>query len=117
MSRRDDSISEANEITCGVRPMIHTTELPEVLTPEEAAAFLRVPEDSLRRLADEHLLPGRKIDNQWRFLKAALANWLRERSGKDALLSHAGALADDDSLAALREAIYAARGRSEMKAG
>ena len=117
MSRCDDSISEANHVTCGVRPMIHAAELPEVLTPEEAAAFLRVPEDVLQRLLSKQALPGRKVDDQWRFLKAALADWLCERSGKDVLLSQAGALADDESLAQLREAIYAARGRPEMEAG
>jgi excisionase family DNA binding protein len=71
---------------------------PEVLTLEEAAAFLRVSGDTLERLASERALPGRKIDNQWRFLKAALAGWLGQRSGKDILLSQAGALADDDLL-------------------
>jgi excisionase family DNA binding protein len=93
------------------------TDVPEVLTLEEAAAFLRVPEDTLERLADEQVLPGCKIDDQWRFHEAALADWLCDRSGKDVLLSQAGALEDDESLAQLREAIYAARGRPEMEAG
>ncbi|MEN6449456.1 MAG: helix-turn-helix domain-containing protein [Thermoguttaceae bacterium] len=96
--------------------MSHVADLPEVLTPEEAAAFLRVPEDSLQRLVSKQALPGRKIDDQWRFLKAALAAWLCDRTGKDILLGQAGALADDESLVGLRNAIYESRGRSETEA-
>jgi excisionase family DNA binding protein len=97
--------------------MIHAADVPEVLTPEEAAAFLRVSEDSVRRLVSEQALPGRKIDDQWRFLKAALADWLCERSGKAVLLTQAGALADDESLPELREVIFRDRGRPEAEGG
>jgi excisionase family DNA binding protein len=89
---------------------------PEVLTLEEAAAFLRVSEETVRRLAVQQALPGRNIDDQWRFLKSALADWLRQRSGKDVLLAQAGALADDESLQPLRDTIYRERGRSETEA-
>jgi excisionase family DNA binding protein len=95
--------------------MSHATDTPEVLTSEEAAAFLRVPEDTVRRLASKQALPGRKIDGEWRFLKAALTDWLRQRSGKEALLDQAGALSDDESLNELRETIYKYRGRSETE--
>jgi excisionase family DNA binding protein len=97
--------------------MVYAVNLPEVLTPEEAAAFLRVPEEILQRLVSEQALPGRKVDDQWRFLKAALADWLCERSGKDILIGQAGAFAADESLAQLRETVYASRGRSETEAG
>jgi hypothetical protein len=69
-----------------------------------------------KRLAAQGKIPGRQIDRQWRFLKAALDDWLRGVSGTDgrmALLEQAGAFKDDATLPALRAAIYAARGRPE----
>ena len=97
--------------------MSQIAETREVLTLEEAAAFLRVSEDAVVRLLVHQILPGRQIDGQWRFLRAALADWLREQSGRAVLLSQAGALADDESLAGLRAAIYKERGRPEMEEG
>jgi excisionase family DNA binding protein len=49
----------------------------EVLTLEEAAAFLRVSEDALRKLLPEHFVPGQQIGGEWRFSKRGLAEWLR----------------------------------------
>lgn len=49
----------------------------EVLTLPEAAAYLRVSEDALRKLADDHAIPAQQIAQEWRFLKRALADWLR----------------------------------------
>ncbi len=69
------------------------------------------------RLVVQQALPGSQIDGEWRFLRAAMADWLRERSGKAILLSQAGALADDESLAELRAAIYKERGRPEAEEG
>jgi excisionase family DNA binding protein len=97
--------------------MSQVAETSEVLTLEEAAAFLRVSEDAVQRLAVQQILPGRQIDGQWRFLRAALADWLRERSGKAVLLGQVGALADDESLAELRAKIYEQRGRPETEDG
>jgi excisionase family DNA binding protein len=49
----------------------------EVLTLEEAAAFLRVSDDALRKLVGEHFVPGQQIGGDWRFSKRGLADWLR----------------------------------------
>ena len=73
--------------------MSQVVESAEVLTLEEAAAFLRVSSDAVLRLALQQVLPGRQIEGQWRFLRTALADWLREKSPKAVLLSQAGALA------------------------
>jgi excisionase family DNA binding protein len=48
----------------------------EVLTLAEAAAYLRVSEDALRKLAADRAIPSQRIDQEWRFLKRALADWL-----------------------------------------
>jgi hypothetical protein len=92
-------------------------ETNDVLTLEEAAAFLRVPEESVLRLSANEELPGKCIDGQWRFLRAGLADWLCRKSGKAILLSQVGALADDESLPELRKFIYAKRGRPETESG
>lgn len=57
--------------------MSGTSENGEVLTLNEAASFLRLPAEQVARLAADSALPGQKIDAEWRFLKAALADWLR----------------------------------------
>ena len=44
----------------------------------------------------------------------AIEEWLRSEDSRTALLQQAGALADDDTLSALRAAIYAERERSEV---
>jgi excisionase family DNA binding protein len=93
-----------------------TRPIPEkVMTLAEAAKFLRVSAPKARALAEAQQLPGRKIGNDWRFLKSALVEWLRPKpTSQEILLQQAGALADDDTLPELLASIYAARGRSEV---
>ncbi|PMB47120.1 DNA-binding protein [Fischerella thermalis CCMEE 5201] len=88
--------------------------LPDVLTLEEASEYLRLPVEAVVRQASQGNIPGRKIENDWRFLKAAIDEWLRDQSSCSILLQQAEALADDDSLTELRATIYQARGRSEV---
>ena len=51
-------------------------DLPEVLTPGQAAQLLQVDEDAVLALAEEGRLPGRRIGEEWRFARAALVEWL-----------------------------------------
>lgn len=95
--------------------MGQTITAPEVLTLEEAADYLRLPKEALERQAAQGHIPGRQIDDTWRFLKAAIDDWLRSHDGRTILLQQAGALATDESLPRLRTAIYAARGRPEQE--
>jgi excisionase family DNA binding protein len=96
--------------TTAPRRRVHKSP-PEVLTLEEAAAYLRVSEAEVVVLATKHGLPGRKIRDDWRFHKLGLVHWLLGPSPKDRLLSHAGAMADDPDLEAMLEKIYQERGR------
>jgi excisionase family DNA binding protein len=48
----------------------------EVLTLEEAAELLRVEPDALRGLAERGELPARRVDDDWRFRREALLDWL-----------------------------------------
>jgi excisionase family DNA binding protein len=49
---------------------------PEVLTPAEAAAFLRVEEEVVVRMAEEGEIPARQVGGEWRFSREALLGWL-----------------------------------------
>jgi excisionase family DNA binding protein len=86
----------------------------DVLTLEEAAEFLRISARTAEDLADRGILPGRRVNDDWRFLKDAIEDWLRGRDPKQSLLQQAGALSDDESVEEIRNAIYAARGRAEI---
>jgi excisionase family DNA binding protein len=89
----------------------------EVLTLEEAAGYLRLPQDTMEREVSQGKIPGRRIDRTWRFHKSALDDWLNGQDGRTVLLNQAGVLADDESLSQLRAEIYAARGRPESSDG
>lgn len=58
-------------------PGIQNGQTEEVLTLAEAAAFLRVPEDELLRLAENRQVPAQQIGSAWRLSKSALGDWLR----------------------------------------
>jgi excisionase family DNA binding protein len=52
------------------------TEAPEVLDVDEVAELLQVQADAVRDLAEAGELPGRKIGDDWRFLRRAVLAWL-----------------------------------------
>ena len=97
--------------------MSQSTSIPDVLTLDEVADYLRVSTETVERQAAYGQIPGRRIDGTWRFLKSAIDEWLRTQDSRTVLLQQAGALADDETLPALRTAIYAERGRPEIEAG
>jgi len=95
--------------------MSQTSKLPQVLTIEEVAAYLRLPKETVKRQAQQGQIPGRCIETTWRFLKAAIDEWLKSQDSRTVLLQQAGAFTDDKTLPALRKAIYSKRGRSEAE--
>jgi excisionase family DNA binding protein len=54
-------------------------ETPEILTVPEAAAFLRVKEETLRELARQGKIPCGKVGGEWRFSRRALLRMLGEQ--------------------------------------
>lgn len=48
-----------------------------VMTLEEAAAFLKLPKQTMYKLAQEGRIPGRKAGRQWRFHRDELERWLK----------------------------------------
>ncbi|MBN3038789.1 MAG: helix-turn-helix domain-containing protein [Candidatus Omnitrophica bacterium] len=51
----------------------------EVLTLEEASAFLKLSKSTLYNLARKGEVPVRKIGRSWRFSKASLLKWLENK--------------------------------------
>lgn len=49
---------------------------PDVLTLNEAAAYVRVSEKTLRELAKSRRVPCQRVGREWRFLRKALDDWL-----------------------------------------
>src|SRR5947209_5000009 len=94
--------------------MNEVTKKREVLTLEEVARYLRLPKDTIVRQAAQGAIPGRKVEDTWRFLKAAIDDWLRSYDSRTLLLQQAGALKEDDSLSSLLKDIYSARKRAEV---
>jgi hypothetical protein len=85
-----------------------------ILTLTEAAAFLRVPEEGLRKDAEAGRVPGRLVAGQWRFARATLLDWLSRpevssEARKKSMLAVAGSLKDDETLDAMVEEIYRRR--------
>ena len=97
--------------------MRQTSKYPQVLTLEEVATYLRLPKEVIERQATKGQIPGRCIETTWRFLKTAIDEWLRSQDTRAILLQQVGALADDDTLPALRDAIYRKRKRLEVGEG
>jgi excisionase family DNA binding protein len=50
----------------------------EVLTLEEAAAFLKLSSDAVRSLAEGGELAGRRFGKEWRFARVAILAWLAD---------------------------------------
>jgi excisionase family DNA binding protein len=89
----------------------------EVFTLAEAAAYLRLSEADILELVHSQNLPGRLAGSEWRFLKAAIQQWLAissptPQARKEAQLALAGKYKDDPDLKRICEEAYQQRGRS-----
>ncbi len=92
----------------------------EVFTLADAAAYLRVTEDEIIRLAQKQGLPGRLLKNEWRFLKSAIEDWLRTPPApgtREAVMSVAGIWKDDPYIEEELKEIYRRRGRPMTEDG
>ena len=55
---------------------------PAVLTPDEAAAFLKMPVDVLRKRARAGEVPSFKVGSLWRFRVTDLDSWVESLKAK-----------------------------------
>lgn len=86
-----------------------------VLTLKEMAGYLKMSEEKIESQVLQGKIPGKRIENEWRFLKTAVDEWLRSCDTRSILASQSGALSDDDTIPELRAKIYSERGRSEAE--
>lgn len=56
--------------------MNQAVHMPDVLTLEEVADYLRLSPDVIEKQAVRGNIPGRRIEDTWRFLKTAVDDWL-----------------------------------------
>jgi excisionase family DNA binding protein len=50
----------------------------EVLTPKEAANYLRISQSALYRYMRNKQIPCFKVGNRWRFKKSVLDKWIEK---------------------------------------
>jgi len=105
-----------SKLTRRHRPMPATPPAPgangEILTLAETAEYLRVTANEVARLIQDQGLPGRRVDDDWRFLKTAVQDWLRAPpSKKEGILMQIGAFNDDPDLGDMLAEIHRQRGR------
>ena len=102
------------------KPQAATSDGPlEVLNLTETAAYLRIAERDVLELIRDQGLPARRVGAEWRFLKAAIQDWLRTgpaRPGKQAQLSLAGTWKDDPYWQQELNETYRNRGRPMTEA-
>ena len=59
-----------------------TKQVPDVLTLNEVAEYLRIPRSTAYKLAQEGKIPGQKVGRHWRFHRLVLDNWLARPVGE-----------------------------------
>ena len=67
----------------------------DVLTLDEVAKYLRLPRETVERQAIQGKIPGRRIEESWRFLKRSIDHWLESHDSRDVFLYQAGSLSDE----------------------
>ena len=55
--------------------VLHTSE--DILTPDEAARYLKISEQTLRKLRQRKVIRAKQVGRQWRYLKEDLDRFLR----------------------------------------
>jgi hypothetical protein len=91
------------------------TTVPNVLTLAEASEYLRLSPESLVQQVELGNIPGQQVNEDWRFLRGAIDDWLRCCDQRSVLLRHAGVFADDETLDELQASIDLAREQSRFR--
>ena len=55
-----------------------TRDWPEIMTIEEVCEYLRISHEKMAKLIDEGRIPCQELDGEFRFLKSAVEEWLKE---------------------------------------
>ena len=57
-------------------------EMDEFWTAEEVSNYLRIPQSTIYKLAQDKVLPGFKVGKHWRFRRETILEWINTREGK-----------------------------------
>jgi len=57
-------------------------DIEEFWTAAEVAVYLRLPQSTVYKLAQDNILPGFKVGKHWRFRHEAILKWIDERENK-----------------------------------
>ena len=52
--------------------------MPELMTTEQAAQYLQLSIETVKRNTRKGLIPGAKVGRQWRFRKVDLDDWISQ---------------------------------------
>jgi len=53
----------------------------EFWTAEEVSTYLRIPQSTIYKLAQDSVLPGFKVGKHWRFRRNTIINWIKAKEG------------------------------------
>jgi excisionase family DNA binding protein len=62
--------------------------LEEIITPTEVASLLRIHVKTVYRLAEEGLIPGKKIGRSWRFRRSSVLELISHEEQIDEKVNH-----------------------------
>jgi excisionase family DNA binding protein len=48
-------------------------------TAEEVAVYLRIPQSTVYKLAQDKVLPGFKVGKHWRFRRETILEWVKQK--------------------------------------
>jgi excisionase family DNA binding protein len=81
-TRRRTEIVEVDDALSVGRASFTPSEPTEVLTLAQAAGLLQVTEDVVSAMAEAGELPGRRLGDEWRFVRFGLLRWLAGEEGE-----------------------------------
>ncbi len=62
--------------------------MEEIITPTEVASLLRIHVKTVYRLAEEGLIPGKKIGRSWRFRKSSVLELISHENQIEEKVNH-----------------------------
>jgi len=62
--------------------------LEEIITPAEVASLLRIHVKTVYRLAEDGLIPGKKIGRSWRFRKSSVLELISHEEQIEEKVNH-----------------------------
>ena len=57
-------------------------EMDECWTAEEVSAYLRIPQSTIYKLAQDKVLPGFKVGKHWRFRIETVLEWIKQQESE-----------------------------------